>query len=181
MASESTQLGTWEFNPLTNQLIWSEQCLKIYGLPLEIVPEYDEVRKQNYPEDVKYIDSAMTDVLNPENRSDFNIQYRIFRKTDNEMRWVKVLGKAFFNEAREPERLLGIMLDITEEKIKEEQLKENIELFRTMADNVPAMIWMSGTDRFEDYFNETWLNFRGRTIEQESKEGWLEGVHPEDR
>jgi hypothetical protein len=45
MASESTQLGTWEFNPLTNQLIWSEQCLKIYGLPPENIPEYDEVTK----------------------------------------------------------------------------------------------------------------------------------------
>jgi PAS domain S-box-containing protein len=72
------------------------------------------------------------------------------------------------------------MLDITEEKTRELELKESVELFQTMADNVPAMIWMSGTDKFEDYFNKTWLQFTGRTHEQESNEGWLDAVHPDD-
>ena len=86
----------------------------------------------------------------------------------------------FFEDDSLQGRLMGTMLDITEEKTRELELKESVELFQTMADNVPAMIWMSGTDKFEDYFNKTWLQFTGRTREQESNEGWLEAVHPDD-
>jgi PAS domain S-box-containing protein len=65
--------------------------------------------------------------------------------------------------------------------MQQEELIESVELFQTMAENVPAMIWMSGNDKFNDYFNKTWLEFTGRTLGEESNEGWLDGVHVDDR
>lgn len=53
--------------------------------------------------------------------------------------------------------------------------------FRNVADEAPVMIWMSGCDRIYDYFSKRWLEFTGRSIEQEGNNGWLEGVHPKDR
>jgi len=52
--------------------------------------------------------------------------------------------------------------------------------YKTIVDASPNMIWRSGTDTSCNYFNKTWLNFTGRTIEQEVGNGWTEGVHPDD-
>ncbi|HEY9763940.1 MAG TPA: PAS domain S-box protein [Trichocoleus sp.] len=78
-------------------------------------------------------------------------------------------------------RLLGGMaIDITERVQAEAALRESEARFRHMADTAPVLIWMSGLDKLCNYFNKTWLDFTGRTIEQERGNGWAEGVHPDD-
>lgn len=52
--------------------------------------------------------------------------------------------------------------------------------FRLLADNAPVMLWMSGLDGLCDFFNSTWLEFTGRSLEQERGNGWAEGVHADD-
>jgi PAS domain S-box-containing protein len=50
-----------------------------------------------------------------------------------------------------------------------------------MAEAAPVMIWLSEPDRICTYFNRVWLEFTGRTLEQELAHDWVEDVHPEDR
>jgi len=52
--------------------------------------------------------------------------------------------------------------------------------FRIIADTAPVLIWMSGTDKALHFFNKGWLDFTGRTLEQEVGNGWTENIHPED-
>jgi PAS domain S-box-containing protein len=63
----------------------------------------------------------------------------------------------------------------------EAALRESEERFRTLADTAPVMVWMSGLDKLCIFFNKPWLDFRGRTLDQELGRGWVEGVHPDDR
>jgi PAS domain S-box-containing protein len=79
--------------------------------------------------------------------------------------------------------LLGAVLvfrDITERRRTERALAESEARFRMMADTAPVMIWTSGVDTRRDYFNRPWREFTGRRMEQESDNGWSEGIHPAD-
>lgn len=62
----------------------------------------------------------------------------------------------------------------------EEKLRESELHFRTLADSGQALIWTSGIDKKYNYFNQPWLDFTGRSLEQELGNGWTQGVHPQD-
>jgi PAS domain S-box-containing protein len=75
---------------------------------------------------------------------------------------------------------LAVTRDVTEQKRAERALRENEQLLRVVTNASPLMVWMSGTDKLCYYFNKSWLDFVGRTLEQEQGNGWAENVHPDD-
>lgn len=77
---------------------------------------------------------------------------------------------------------LGIFYrDISDRKHAEAALRESEARFRHLADAAPMLVWMSGTDKLCSYVNQSWLNFTGRTIDEELGDAWAERVHPDDR
>lgn len=69
----------------------------------------------------------------------------------------------------------------SELKASEESLIKSRDYHLKLLEIFPSLIWRSGTDAKCDYFNQTWLQFTGRSIEQELGDGWLNNVHPDDR
>jgi PAS domain S-box-containing protein len=73
-----------------------------------------------------------------------------------------------------------ILQDITEKRKSDVALKESETQYKNLANSGLSLIWTSGTDKLCNYFNEPWLRFTGRTLQQEMGNGWIEGVHPDD-
>jgi len=71
--------------------------------------------------------------------------------------------------------------EVVQRKTAEQQAGVNEEKFRKLANHSPILIWMSDQKGMCTYFNDRWLQFRGRTTEQERGMGWTEGLHPEDK
>jgi len=96
--------------------------------------------------------------------------------------------KGYFNASYYPHysatgKVLGVLIivtDVTEQKILAEAQGETEDRFRNMADSSPVMLWMAGKDGLCSFFNQSWLQFSGKTLAQELGVGWAEGVHPFD-
>lgn len=70
--------------------------------------------------------------------------------------------------------------DITPYKLTEHYLKRSEEWFKKMADTAPVLIWRANSQRESIYFNKYWLNFRGKSLEDEIGDSWTKGIHPKD-
>ena len=112
-----------------------------------------------------------------ENGSLVNYETKFFIK-DGSFR--VLLSSAEQLEIAGEECLLVASSDITDITKTQQALRESEARFRNMADTAPVMIWVSDQSKDCTYFNKQWLDFTGRTIEQELGTGWTESVHADD-
>lgn len=74
-----------------------------------------------------------------------------------------------------------LLRDVTGQAPWDNEPDESRNLMELVANDAPVLLWMSTPGRGAVFFNDTWLQFTGRGLHQEQGEGWLEGVHPDDR
>lgn len=65
-------------------------------------------------------------------------------------------------------------------KLAELRLRESEVRFRQLTNIAPVFIWVVGADMLTTWVNQVWLDFTGRTLDQEIGNGWTDNIHPED-
>ena len=178
LAANAANLGLWIWNIPGGDERWvTEKWRQLFGFAESEPVTFDRFLEVVHPGDRERVKQVVQHML--EHGGEYEIDYRITRP-DGSIRWIASHGSVGLDERGKPVLARGVSRDVTKRKIAEDALRESEERFRTVANAAPVMIWMSGTDKLCNFFNKGWLDFTGRTMEQELGKGWTEGVHADD-
>ncbi len=108
------------------------------------------------------------------------VEHRIARP-DGEIRWVRTRGFQVRDAAGKLIRLTGIVTDITEARQGARALQESLDEFRSLAEAMPQIVWITRPDGGNVYFNRQWYDYTGLTPEESREAGWITPFHPDDQ
>lgn len=173
---EASDLGTWELNVLTSEMVLSDRYLEITGGNQLENPTHEELKKLIHPEDLPTRNRAFKKALET---GTLSYETRLIWP-DNTIHWIEARGKVFYDKDGKPLKLIGTIRDISEERTYQQTLSLSEQRFRNVANTVPAMIWMVDTNNKFIFLNKLWLDYTGLSIEEENDGDTFKGVHPED-
>ena len=131
-AQEIAHMGNWDWFIVDNELYWSDEIYRIFGLkPQEFGATYEAFLNSVYPDDREHVTSSVNQAL--DNKKTYSIDHRIILP-DGEVRVVHEQAQVFFNEGAAV-RMIGTVQDITSQKLLEKRLRVSEENYRDIAEN----------------------------------------------
>jgi PAS domain S-box-containing protein len=125
-------IGSWEWDIRSAELIWSEQTYRIFGEePGRFVPTYESFLAYVHPDYRQLVAQAVESVLSGD--KPYNIEYQIVTSSSI-MRWAHSRGEVVFDEKGQPISMVGTVLDITDRKKAEEALRESESKHRSIVE-----------------------------------------------
>lgn len=164
LATESAELGVWDWDVVSNAMIWDERMLQLYGLTPETFPGGFEAWLQGlHPEDRAKTVAECEAALSGQKKWDTT--FRIIRP-NGVVRYVKAYGSVIFDADNRPLRMLGVNQDITERVLGEIESQETKAILRAAMDQSSAGIAIADApDGNLRYVNDAGLLIRGGTRE----------------
>lgn len=140
------QVGSWELNLITNELTWSQEVYRIFGLdPESFVPTYDAFLEHVHPEDRVAVDATYSGSIQ-RGEDTYEIEHRLTRPAKGEIRWVLERCDHIRDESGQIVRSIGVVQDITERRRTEDALRQSQEQL-ALLNRSSQTINMTGLDR----------------------------------
>ncbi len=133
LAVESTGLGTFDFDPRTGKLIWSNLAKTYFGLAPDAEVDDATFQKGVHPEDLGRVQRIVEEAMRPESHGEYATEFRTIGINDGKERWLSASGRVLFDPHGQPERFIGVMLDISEKKQQEKLAEANRLEIRALA------------------------------------------------
>jgi PAS domain S-box-containing protein len=171
LAVDAAGLGTFDLDLNSEETITSEQFARIFGFE-------EPVSRKKYIEAVHPEDIQLQEKAYLQGLETGKIEYEVrIIWPDLSIHWIRVDGKLFFDIKNKPARILGTLLDITQQRKAHEEQKKLITLVNNSVD-LMAILELNGTN---SYINEAGKNLLGFANDEEVKEIPISKLHrPED-
>ncbi|MCC2972521.1 ATP-binding protein [Massilia sp. IC2-476] len=182
VALAAGRLGDWRWDAALDRVILGPRAAGIFGLPAETPLPWPQLRVRLHPEHRIQVRRAVLKAFKA--RADLNIECRVCPPDSGPhggARWVALVGRPDYAERKGSDTLVGmtgVVQDISDRKGAEATLRQSEELLRALANTIPQLAWMAGTDGGIVWFNDRWYAYTGRTPEQSVGWGWQQVIDP---
>lgn len=178
LATEIAQMATWDLDLQTHVMIHSESLASIFGHPKNVMLSYLQIMEQFNSDDLiniveKAFELAMQTGI-------YKYEARI-NKPNGELGWIRSHSKIFFDANNEPLKIVGTLIEITEEVNRREILMKKESKFRLLADSMPQLIWTADAFGNLNYYNLSVFNYTGKTPLSMETGDWIMLVHPDEK
>jgi PAS domain S-box-containing protein len=175
-AQRLAKMGTWDYDVATGKVSWTDEIFRIHGLdPVKGEPTYQElVSYFERPEELSNrVDEAMNKGI------PYAFDTAIITPT-GEKKYIHAIGRPVMNSAGKCTRLYGATIDITDQKVTEQALRDSEEEYRSLAEATAQIVWSSDpVGNIQDM--PAWREYTGQTAEEVKGFGWINAIHPDDK
>jgi formate hydrogenlyase transcriptional activator len=178
-AQRLSHTGSWAWNPITGEnRYWSDECFRLMGFdPAGGMPPFETVAQRFHPDDQPIFAEKLERARRE--RAVFEVDYRIIHP-DGEIRDIHGVGHPVLGPSGDLVEFVGSVIDVTERKKAEDNIRQNENELRRILDFAPQQIAVLGPDRTRIYSNQAMLDYLGFSLEEWQSSDPRRFVHPDD-
>lgn len=178
VSSAVGSLGGWRVEVQQGTSHWSREVFSLFNQPPGMVPDADTVMQWYVPEHRSRI-KAVFDACVKQGIA-FDEEFEIITR-DGQRRWVRVVGEAVRDASGGIARVQGAIQDISRHKAIQAQLESSRAEWYLMAESLPMIVWVAGSDGLVTYMNQFAVDYTDARNADVLGSEWLWYLHPDDR
>ncbi|WP_242926520.1 PAS domain-containing protein [Pontibacter vulgaris] len=168
---------SWEYDIVRDQMMWGPRLEEVFGYtPEDMGSNGDSWDSRVHPDDYAQVQETI-EQANSNGSKIWTGEYR-FRKADGTYAHVLDQGYIIYDNKNEAVRTIGSIIDLSESRQAEQDLKESDARFLHLIEVLPHMAWTAEPSGKILHFNQNWYSFTG--MPEGQTEGWISVIHPED-
>jgi PAS domain S-box-containing protein len=180
LALSATQDAIWDWDLQSNHVLWNEALEAAYGwAPSSVEPTGEWWLAHIHPDDQERVGHSIHAVIDGTGTS-WSDEYR-FLRADGSYAEVFDRGTVLRDAQGRAVRMIGAMLDQTEQKRQQAALRESELMLRSLIEAMPNMAWIAGADGTLEWLNAGWYEYIGSAPGSDLGHGWSDYLHPDDR
>jgi len=165
LIQQAAVIGMWDWDIDQQNIVLNEQFFQILGFETGVkITQHDFLELIHDDDRSRVIEARNTALMGG---ADFEVEFRITRRNDGKLRWIKDQGFFEFNDDMEPVRGYGAIIDITRQKlVSAEQIKEIAEQYESFLNSMLEGVWSVDRNGITIYVNEAMAQMLGYTQEE---------------
>ncbi|BAY31849.1 two-component hybrid sensor and regulator [Nostoc carneum NIES-2107] len=171
-------IGYWERNFVTNEIFASDNAIRCFGYERNSINVNNETwLSKIHAEDREWVQQQLQQAI--ANKTDYVVEYRVVWP-DNSIHWLSVTGRAVYDEREQPLMMLGVLVDISDRKQAQEQLRESEERFRSTFEQAAVGISHVSLSGQLIRLNQKFCDITGYTLAELENLTFQDITHPDD-